>query len=431
MMAENLRKQMDTNTDLRRETESLRKTHAEQLRTQMDANAELRRETQELRRQRDVDQTNTEQRNDGAATRVAELEKEVCNVNTINEQLVADFETTQTERDELERELEKCKARNTELEWGAKRIVELQQQSRGGDGDGDGVPNLNSLFDGSAICADDAHPQKDAVIDALRRELAEVKTTSCDAEAEIRGRLERTETAAATARDKAETKLRKKAERAAELKGALEKERRTNESMRAEMDQLQSSMEKQTLARRADAEETQQEMMDCLAKTARQEREISALRMELEETGLRHRDATAKLQERVRSLEEEAPSQRAVQTQRDDVRVEELNNTIQQLKWRNSSLEGENRDLAERLANGEASSSGGGGVKSSKNDKWRNTALKEEVRTLRKRIQELETRATPAPPSSARRRKSPTSGDERSAASSRGDVSSTHTKYTF
>ena len=125
------------------------------------------------------------------------------------------------------------------------------------------------------------------------------------------------------------------------------------------------------------------------------------------------------------ALSTESPLQRSIQVQRDDKRVEDLNNQIEQLKWKNANLVTECETLGLNLKDLESTQ------KTSKNDKWRNTALKEEVKTLKKRIKELENQsslhgsmrnpklayAVPMP-------------SEQSAASSKGNMS-TMTKYTF
>lgn len=118
------------------------------------------------------------------------------------------------------------------------------------------------------------------------------------------------------------------------------------------------------------------------------------------------------------ALSTESPLQRSIQVQRDDKRVEDLNNQIEQLKWKNANLVTECETLGLNLKDLESTQ------KTSKNDKWRNTALKEEVKTLKKRIKELENQRNPklayaVPMPSAQ-----------SAASSKGNMS-TMTKYTF
>ena len=51
-------------------------------------------------------------------------------------------------------------------------------------------------------------------------------------------------------------------------------------------------------------EEMQQELMDAQGKTTKQEREISSLKMKLEEVKLKRKDEVAKLKEQISVLEE-------------------------------------------------------------------------------------------------------------------------------
>ena len=71
------------------------------------------------------------------------------------------------------------------------------------------------------------------------------------------------------------------------------------------MDHLQGSMVNAAAGRKEEIEDMQQELVDLTATTARQERELGALRMKLEEKHLAHEAEVCKLHEQISKLEVE------------------------------------------------------------------------------------------------------------------------------
>jgi len=337
----------------------------------------------------------------------------------INEQLVSDIEVERAEKEGLSKELEKSNARVNDLERGARRILELQSN----------IANKN-VFDGTLNDEFDQmmknlQLEKDFEIDALRKDLVDAKQMKTGVEAELRGQLEVSENVFKETKADLESKLERKEGKISALQSAMESQEQTMNYMRAEMDQLQGNMEKVALERRAEHEEMQQEFMDTQAKATKQEREISSLKMRLEETKLKRKDEAAKLKAKIAVLEEESPLQRNIQLQRDDKRIEELSDEIQHLKWQNNSLSGENENLNKKLSDFE-----GTNQKSSKNDKWRNTALKEQIKALTNRIKELENMNPPANNKRTHFAKTVQISTGQTSDSSKGGLS-TVTKYTF
>jgi regulator of replication initiation timing len=156
------------------------------------------------------------------------------------------------------------------------------------------------------------------------------------------------------------------------------------------MDHLQGSMEHATLSRRAEIEEMHQEVIDSSSRVAKQEREITTLKMQLEEAKLERKAEVAKLKDIIASNENPSPLARSVAEHQVDVRMGEVKERLEQLKWRNTSLQEENTKLRSRLEKAESE------VKSSKNAKFRTATLEEQVGTLSKRVQELEIELTNA-----------------------------------
>lgn len=304
-----------------------------------------------------------------------------------NSKLIKAINTEKNEKNVLVKQLEISSARVRELERGARRILELQSNGHEKD-------IMNSLCNGKDQEDDDCVSdimglEEDRIIDSLRKELADVKHEKMNSKSESKNKINELEKAHFLLKEEFEMTLHRKRNQIHLMKEAMLSQQQTINHMRGEMDQLQRSMEKVSRIRREELEEMQQEIMDTRAKTAQQEREMSSSKMKLEESKMKHKDDVAKLKDLITALEAESPLQRSIQTQRDDQRVEELNNTVQQLKWRNSNLIDDCRHLREKLAEME------GTQKTSKNDKWRRTALKEQIKTLTDRIHELEGRSHP------------------------------------
>eukprot|EP00978_Attheya_sp_CCMP212_P026800 scaffold88881_cov49-Attheya_sp.AAC.1 len=226
---------------------------------------------------------------------------------------------------------------------------------------------------------------KDVSIDGLRKELAQAKGKSAGGSEEFMQKMRALSSENERLKDELETKLSLKNDKIMALEQTLGAQQQVVDHMRSEMDHLQSGMERTTQTRRAELEDMQQEVMDKSAKLAKQEREITAFKMEREEIRLRHQDEIEKLKKSIESLERDTPMQRDVKNQLTSQINDEFKDKLEKLKWRNTALQEENTKLRERLEKAEAEG------KSSKNDKWRQSALQEKVVSLSHRCKELET----------------------------------------
>jgi DNA repair exonuclease SbcCD ATPase subunit len=103
--------------------------------------------------------------------------------------------------------------------------------------------------------------------------------------------------------------------------------------------------------RREEIEDMQQELVDLTATAARQERDLTAARMQLEEKHLAYQAEVAKLRETIEMLESQAPevSLRNANDLKMELRVREVKDRLEKLKFRNMSLQEENTNLRERL----------------------------------------------------------------------------------
>mmetsp|Transcript_45995 Transcript_45995/g.55773 ORF Transcript_45995/g.55773 Transcript_45995/m.55773 type:complete len:481 (-) Transcript_45995:96-1538(-) len=323
--------------------------------------------------------------------------------------------------DEAASEIQSLKAKNNTL---VKEINQLKEKLNALANEAESVPKLKAMLENSdndrAIFEEKAlanferkisllKMEKDITIDKLRQELADAKEIQCELETTLKNQISSLELSNETLQTGLESKIQRKNAKILALEQKMAAQDQVYGNMRQEMDQLQNSMERATMIRRAEIEEMQQEVMDRSARATKQEREISKLKMLLEERKLRHKAEVSKLLDKISALEKDSPLARGIQTARDDRKIEELNDTITKLKWQNVSLLEDCKKLREKIQKYEEEKKA-----MSKNDKWRNSALSEQVKILTKRIKELE--VVPQH-SSSRSKSSVSSNAERSSAS--------------
>lgn len=122
-------------------------------------------------------------------------------------------------------------------------------------------------------------------------------------------------------------------------------------------------------------------------KNKKYERDVTTLKMKIEEQSLQHQKELVNLKTTVSTLESEninpVVMMRDVQAQRDNQQIMGMKDKVESMKWKVSSLQEENQKLREKMEKGEDN-------RSSKNDKWRNSALQEQVLVLTQRVKELE-----------------------------------------
>jgi chromosome segregation ATPase len=188
-------------------------------------------------------------------------------------------------------------------------------------------------------------------------------------------------------RSESERKIQAKDEVISRLEQQVFSQEQLLGSMRIELEQLRGSMSKANISRRDEVDEMQEELLDKAAKLKQKEREISALKMKLDEEKLQHTDEIAKLKTQLASRGADSATIKGSREIREGQEIVELKETIQQLRRRNTALSEENSKLCSRIDNLETDKKNMGS-----SDKWRTSALKDKVKTLMLRVQELEGR---------------------------------------
>jgi hypothetical protein len=191
---------------------------------------------------------------------------------------------------------------------------------------------------------------KKAEIDEIRVSLSEVKGRSSEDIEDMSIQLRAMEEENHGLREHFELELQAKDQQIFALEHTLHAQEQIVDSMRAEMDQLQSGMEHATKSRRGEVEEMQQEVMNVEARAMKQEREIVALKMQVEESKLAHKAEALKLKEAlVVAMEQGSPLTKTLSDLHESDRMLEVRERLEQLKARNMALQEENLKLGGRL----------------------------------------------------------------------------------
>lgn len=259
---------------------------------------------------------------------------------------------------------------------------------------------------------------KDVTIDKLRKELVTAKEgSSADAE-ELLSEIEAYKVKLEEIKEQATAEIQQRDTRIFALENTLEASKQLVGNMRTEMDHLQGSMVNAAAGRKEEIEDMQQELVDLTATTARQEREMSALRMKLEEKHLAHEAEVTKLQENITKLEGEKAAFEGHRNAHDlqmDLRVREVKERLEKLKWRNQSLQEENESLRQRLAKLESLSKADF-VEREKYEKLHSqySESKKQLKKLEADLEEARAVVVTPPPTI-----SPTAGEKKSKSGSR------------
>ena len=192
---------------------------------------------------------------------------------------------------------------------------------------------------------------KDVSIDKLRKDLTSEKEKFAKAKEESDSQISSLEAQLNDFNGKAQEELVLRDTKIAELEQTLGASKQLIDNMRTEMDHLQGSMVNATAGRREEIEDMQQELVDMTATVAKQEREIGALRQQLKDQQVAHESQVAKLQETVELLETQRPEEtrRNAQDLAMEIKVKEIKDRLEKLKWRNNTLQEENKTLRDRL----------------------------------------------------------------------------------
>jgi chromosome segregation ATPase len=228
---------------------------------------------------------------------------------------------------------------------------------------------------------------KDAALDSLRKEIASLKASKKEIEIDFMNQITALESTRNGNRSESERKIQAKDEVISRLEQQVFSQEQLLGSMRIELEQLRGSMSKANISRRDEVDEMQEELLDKAAKLKQKEREISALKMKLDEEKLQHTDEIAKLKTQLASRGADSATIKGSREIREGQEIVELKETIQQLRRRNTALSEENSKLCSRIDNLETDKKNMGS-----SDKWRTSALKDKVKTLMLRVQELEGR---------------------------------------
>eukprot|EP00977_Amphora_coffeiformis_P010962 scaffold2599_cov131-Amphora_coffeaeformis.AAC.3 len=229
---------------------------------------------------------------------------------------------------------------------------------------------------------------KDVTIDKLRKELVAAKEGSSASVEELQAEIEMYRAKLDEIGEQATAEIQQRDSRIFALENTLDASKQLVSNMRTEMDHLQGSMVNAVAGRKEEIEDMQQELVDLTATTARQERELGALRMKLEEKHLAHEAEVGKLQETIAKLEGEKANYEGHRNAHDlqmDLRVREVKERLEKLKWRNTSLQEENESLRQRLAKLEAHS------KADYVERERYEKLQQEFSTQKTEVKRLQT----------------------------------------
>jgi len=193
---------------------------------------------------------------------------------------------------------------------------------------------------------------KDTEIDSLRKCLTESREKNSDKMEEMITQLSILEEEKTNLRKDLEIDMQSKDQQVFALEHTLHAQEQIVDTMRSEMDQLQSGMEHTTKSRRDEVEEMQQEVMQVEAKALKQEREIVALKMQLEERKLEHKADVVQLKDAlVKAMEQDqdSPLKQTICDLQNNDRMLEVRERLEQLKARNTDLQEENLNLGGRL----------------------------------------------------------------------------------
>jgi chromosome segregation ATPase len=282
------------------------------------------------------------------------LEMEVANLNTE----LAFIKQDQENYEELKTQLEQEKGTRASAE---KSIVESYERQ------------LNAI-----------NMNKDVTIDELRKNLTESRGKSSEDIIEMTNAIRSLESENDGLKEQLEAELNAKNQQIYVLEHALHAQEQQLDNMRVEMDQLQSGMEFATQKRRGEAEEMQQEVMEINSRANKQEREIVALKMQLEEHKLEHKSEVVRLKDVIATLESESPLAQTVAQLQNDDRMLEVRERLEQLKWKNTELQEANLKLNGRLERAMLAS------KSLESEKEHSEDLEKEIRKLSRQVKTLE-----------------------------------------
>lgn len=284
-------------------------------------------------------------------------------------------------RDDLAFEVEELKKKNAAFEEAQKKQGELELQLEKAKQAREA--SEKSIVDAYEKRLSAAHMEKDTVIEELRNDLAESRGQISQEANDMAMQLSSLQEENAGLREQFEVELQAKNQQIYALEHTLHAQEQIVESMRAEMDQLQSGMNHANEKRRGEVEDLQQELMQLEGRSLKQDREITALKMQLEESKLEHKAEVVRLKDVIANMETNPLAKTMADLQHDD-RMLEVRERLEQLKARNTKLQEENLKLGGRLERKVIE------VKSLEFEKDRAEEMEQENDTLRRQVKELQ-----------------------------------------
>lgn len=226
---------------------------------------------------------------------------------------------------------------------------------------------------------------KDAEMDALRTNLTEAREKSSEDIEDMIAQMKAMEEDNVGLREHFEFEMQAKNQQIYALEHTLHAQEQIVETMRSEMDQIQTGMEHATRARRNEVEEMQQEVMQVEGKAMKQEREIVALKMQLEERKLEHKADVVKLKDALaKAMEHDSPLKQTISDLQNNDRMLEVRERLETLKARNTNLQEENLNLGGRLERAAIQ------IKAFQVEKQQAEEIEEENMKLRNQLKEYE-----------------------------------------
>jgi chromosome segregation ATPase len=310
------------------------------------------------------------------------LEKNEGFIDTIDN-LKAKNQTLANNGVKMEESIESLKADMEKLSQGTSNLRELKKQFH--ESEMQRESSENTIIEKYEKQLRSLSSSKDAEMDALLNNLTESREKSSENIGEVIAQLKIMEEENISLRDQFEFEMQAKDQAIFALEHTLHAQEQIVETMRSEMDQIQGGMEHATRARRNEVDEMQQEMMQVEGKAMKQEREIVALKMQLEERKLEHKADVVKLKDALaKAMEQDSPFQQTISDLQNNDRMLEVRERLEQLKARNTNLQEDNLNLGGRLERASIQ------ISAFEIEKQQAEEIEEENMKLRKQLKEYE-----------------------------------------
>lgn len=282
----------------------------------------------------------------------------------------------------LSNDLEEAKRKVFLLEDDAKKVSELQKKL---DGSRQEMISFDSANEKKIVALRSEYA---ANVDKLHNDLIEAKKSKNDLELNLSQKISTLKRQNKDLQSELRHEIDVKDKKIISLEEKIATQDQELEKLRSELEQLQCSMEQTTQMRRSEVEEMQKEVVDSSSLAMYQEREITKLKMKLEERKLRHKDDVHKLKERITILEKTTVTRNNETSKNTEKRITDLTNTIKLLQSQNASLSSECAGLKEKITSYENDVSS-----FSRSERLRHATMKDQVRKLTSRIKDLETQS--------------------------------------